>query len=284
MDETQPEPTEYVEELRAKLEEAEETLRAIRSGEVDALVVMGPEGEQIFTLQGAEHPYRQLIETISEGAVTLSPDGNILYCNRSFAALLRTPLEQLLGANVADFISPADAPVFKKLLEHGLSRGGKEELMLAASDESLISAYLSIHPLQLGDMRAACLVVTDLTEQKREEQLRIAHEELERRVVERTAELAQTNASLKAEIGERVAALKSPISYGCFRKRFKFCSINDRSRSGRRTNKRLRYLNLRRGGFSYGRAEESPTGRWRWRHRFVVLQFSLASHNISVES
>jgi len=203
MGETQLEPKEKVEELHAQLEEAEETLRAIRSGEVDALVVMGPEGEQVFTLQGAEHPYRQLVETISEGAVTLSPDGSILYCNRSFAALLRTPLEQLLGAHVADFISPADAPVFKRLLQHGLSRGGKEELVLAASDGSLVSAYLSIHPLQLGDMRAACMVVTDLTEQKREEQLRIAHEELERRVAERTAELAQTNASLKAEIGER---------------------------------------------------------------------------------
>lgn len=188
MGETQLEPTvEQVEELRARLEEAEETLRAIGSGEVDALVVIGPEGERIFTLQGAEHPYRQLVESISEGAVTMSSDGSILYCNRSFAALLGIPLEQLLGAQVADFISPADAGVFKRLLEHGLNGSGKEELMLASPDGSLMSAYLSINPLQLGDIRAACMVVTDLTEQKRLEEV-VRAETLARLILEQASE------------------------------------------------------------------------------------------------
>ena len=48
--------------LRAELEEARETLAAIRSGNVDALVIDTPEGERIFTLQGAETAYRSLIE------------------------------------------------------------------------------------------------------------------------------------------------------------------------------------------------------------------------------
>ena len=67
-----------IETLRFRLEEAEETLQAIHSGEVDALVISRPEGEQIFTLQGAEHPYRVLVETMSEGAAFLTSDGHAL--------------------------------------------------------------------------------------------------------------------------------------------------------------------------------------------------------------
>src|SRR5512141_3321081 len=85
------------EELRLRLEEAEETLRAIGSGEVDAFVVSGPDGEQVFTLKGAEQPYRVLVETMNEGAANLAADGTILYCNNRLAAMLQTPLEKLLG-------------------------------------------------------------------------------------------------------------------------------------------------------------------------------------------
>ena len=74
--------------LRLRLEEAEETLRAIAAGEVDALVVDGPDGEQIFTLQGADHPYRLMVENMREGALTINHEGIIVYCNDSFAAWL----------------------------------------------------------------------------------------------------------------------------------------------------------------------------------------------------
>ncbi|MGE5205850.1 MAG: histidine kinase, partial [Chlamydiota bacterium] len=74
-----PESTSEVEELRARLQEAQETLDAIRSGAVDAIVVEGPEGRQVFTLQGAEHPYRVLAETMNEGAASLGRDGTILF-------------------------------------------------------------------------------------------------------------------------------------------------------------------------------------------------------------
>ena len=77
------------EELRARLEEAEETLRAIRNHEVDALMVEGPEGEQVFTLKGAEQPYRIIVEAMGEGAVTdrTGRDRALLY-NRRFAEII----------------------------------------------------------------------------------------------------------------------------------------------------------------------------------------------------
>src|SRR5439155_19796926 len=72
------------EELRRRLEEAEETLRAIRGGEVDAVVVEAGR-EQVLTLESTDRPYRLLVEHMTQGAATLSGDGVILYCNRHFA-------------------------------------------------------------------------------------------------------------------------------------------------------------------------------------------------------
>src|SRR3954470_24238230 len=86
-------------ELRARLRVAEETLRAIRANEVDALVI-GPGGrEQICTLDGADEPYRIFVEAMGEGAATIAPDGIILYCNASFARLLNEPVEQVIGSS-----------------------------------------------------------------------------------------------------------------------------------------------------------------------------------------
>jgi PAS domain-containing protein len=86
------------ERLRFRLEEAEETLQAIHSGEVDALVISSASGEsQVFSLQGAEHPYRVLVETMSEGAAFLCMDGMIAYCNRRLADLLQVPMEKLIS-------------------------------------------------------------------------------------------------------------------------------------------------------------------------------------------
>src|SRR5215212_10084675 len=93
-----------LEDLRDRLREAEETLAAIRNGEVDSLIVTGPHGDQVFSLRGAEQPYRIFVERMLEGAVTLSPDGTILYCNRRFADMVRSPLERVIGDTVRTFI------------------------------------------------------------------------------------------------------------------------------------------------------------------------------------
>jgi len=72
-----------LESLRSRLEEAEETLRAIKAGEVDALVMDTGSGDQIFTLRTAETAYRVAIESINEGVLTLSADGLIIYANNA---------------------------------------------------------------------------------------------------------------------------------------------------------------------------------------------------------
>src|SRR5262245_45988818 len=98
-------PDRDLDALRTRLDEAEETLRALRSGEVDALVVYTPKGEQVFTLKGADQTYRLLVETMSEGAVTLTLEGTVLYSNRHFAAMVGAPLQHVIGSAFVDFIA-----------------------------------------------------------------------------------------------------------------------------------------------------------------------------------
>ena len=79
------------------MEEAEQTLEAIRRGDVDALVVAGPHGEQVFSITGAEHIYRVIVETMNEAALTVDPDGTILFCNQRFCDLMKTPIQEVIG-------------------------------------------------------------------------------------------------------------------------------------------------------------------------------------------
>src|SRR5580692_10514682 len=94
---------EQIRSLTERLEEAEETLRAVRSGEVDAFIVQGPTGEQIFALRSTEQPYRNLIEDMLEGAAILTTDGDVAYCNRRFAELVSVPLEDVIGGAMERF-------------------------------------------------------------------------------------------------------------------------------------------------------------------------------------
>ena len=86
--------------LRNRLEEAESTLQSIYHGEVDSLIVSGPHGKQVFALQGTDHSYRLLVEGMQEGALTFSPAGDIYYVNRALAALVKTPLAQIIGSSI----------------------------------------------------------------------------------------------------------------------------------------------------------------------------------------
>src|ERR1700685_409424 len=86
--------------LQARVQELEDTLTAIRQGTVDALVISAPTGDQVFTLQGAEHPYRVLVETINEGAATLDAEGVVLYSNARFAEILGIDLKRFIGSSV----------------------------------------------------------------------------------------------------------------------------------------------------------------------------------------
>ena len=151
--------------LLTRLAEAEETLRAIRNGEVDGLVINGPEGERVFTLKGAEHPYRIMVETMEEGAATLSA-GAILYCNRRFAALLRTPYAQVLGAKITRFLAPESQPPFTGLVTACRQGSAHGEVDFLTPDGTLVPVALACGAFPVSESDHCCLVVTDLSARK----------------------------------------------------------------------------------------------------------------------
>ncbi len=159
------------EELRRRLEDAEATIGAIRQGAVDALVGLHPAGGGIYTLDGAERPYRILIERMQQGAAVLDANGTILYCNRRLADLLGTPHERLTGAALCDFVPPDAQPACDALLEQGRAGNGQGETRLRRADGASVPVYFTANALPLNDGSVLGLLVTDLTEQKRQEEV-----------------------------------------------------------------------------------------------------------------
>ena len=167
------------EDLRARLDEAEDTLRAIRSGEADSLVVMGDGGEQIFALRGADQAYRILIENMSEGALTVNTSGMIIYANRRFAEMLKSPLEKVISSQITTWIAPDSYQAFEQLLSHKSEKNNRKELDLVADDCTRVPISLSSSFPLLKEMEdMTCLLATDLTEinayKRNEQELNIA--------------------------------------------------------------------------------------------------------------
>src|SRR6201996_3911545 len=108
-------------ELENELADSQEVIAAIRSGEVDAVVVSGPEGEQVFTLRGAESAYRELVEAMNEGAATVSVDGTLLYCNQHLASLLGMPLDQIMGQPLGELLDGEAMSLIRPLFARALT-------------------------------------------------------------------------------------------------------------------------------------------------------------------
>jgi two-component system, NarL family, sensor kinase len=159
--------------LHMRLAEAEETLRAIRSGEADAVVTAGKHGTQVFTLEGADHAYRVLIESMNEGALTMTATKTILYANQCFARMVKCPLEQVIGGSLRRFLSAADRAALRSELKRANKTGSKIQLVLNVADGSHIPVQVSIRPLAKHGFSGPTfgLVVTDMTEAQRTERL-----------------------------------------------------------------------------------------------------------------
>jgi PAS domain S-box-containing protein len=154
-------------DLQQRLEEAEATLQAIRNGEVDAVVVAG---NKIYTLEGADHPYRVLVEAMQQGAVTLNQDGIVIYCNDGFAKLLQLPAEAIIGLSIAELFISRDRGVLQERLAEG-NLAKQAELTLLTSLGTPLPVLVSFNMLPLEQHNAMCLVITDLTEHKQNQQL-----------------------------------------------------------------------------------------------------------------
>lgn len=153
-------------ELLWQLEEALETLNAIRTGQVDALVVKGPNAEhQLYTLKTADQSYRVFIEKMNEGAVTLNEQGIIVYCNTMFASVVGLPISKIIGLSF-DTLVPHDClETYHDIFQRGWKEDCKTEISLL-NEEGRVPCQLSVTTLQLDEGNTLSVIVTDLTFQK----------------------------------------------------------------------------------------------------------------------
>jgi|SoiMethySBSTD1v2_1073268.scaffolds.fasta_scaffold196277_2 signal transduction histidine kinase/ActR/RegA family two-component response regulator len=150
-----------IEELRQRLVEAEGNLQAIYSGEIDALLLAGENGERrVFTLRSADAPYRALVERMQEGAATLTTRGDIVYCNQRFADLVKRPLEQVFGAAIGSFLPSAEAGILDAMLDHGSGRY-VTRLVLDGSEDTEVQVTLS--SIVLDDVEHRTLIMSDIS-------------------------------------------------------------------------------------------------------------------------
>jgi len=163
-----------IDRLRTRLREAEETLDAIHYGRVDALVVSQSDEQKIFTLQGAEHTYRMMVEAMNEGVITLTADGTILYCNRCFSDMLKLPLDKILGKSLCTFVALRNIAIVEKMLLG--EEDQKAEIWLLDANDSELPIFLSPKILQIEDaLTIIYMVAMDLTSHKQYE-ARLTHQ------------------------------------------------------------------------------------------------------------
>jgi diguanylate cyclase (GGDEF)-like protein len=152
-------------DVHARLAEAEETLRAIRNGEVDALIVRDAAPDaQVFTLSSADRPYRMFVENMRDGAATVSELGIVLYANRRLAELLARPLGDIMGAPVTSFIADVDRPALRTITERG-GAGGTIEVCLLGTGGERIPVRVNSSTLGVDGQEVLCLTFADLTQQ-----------------------------------------------------------------------------------------------------------------------
>lgn len=174
----EPAPDDRLGELQRRLDEALHTLDAIQNGSVDAVVVNGPRGAQLFTLESPDHPFRTFVEGMQEGALTLASDGQILYANAFFAGLVGRPTGEVVGADLAAFVGAAHRGSVPLLVEQGLHGTVKHTLRLE-TPAGAVPVQITLSPLAEGDFATCCAVVVDLREREQAERARAAREAAE---------------------------------------------------------------------------------------------------------
>ena len=200
-----------IEELERRLEEAETTLHAIREGEVDAIVVSGTAGEQVFSLGGSDFLYRIIVETMKEAALTVTFDGRVLFCNDQFGQFVKRPLERIVGHNLAEFVSAEDAPVLKTMLQASQRAGGKCHLVFAGPAGAMVPSHVSATVLNAPDGVGICLVATDLTDLEASTEMLQQLREQKTALKRASDALAKVNAELEDRVRERTMALKRTV-------------------------------------------------------------------------
>lgn len=198
-------------ELKNRLEETEETLRAIRQYMVDAFVVTRENGTQVVTLNSADFPYRMMVESMNEGAVTLIPDGTIFYSNPRFGEMIQTDPQKLIGVRFQDLIRPDERAAFEAIFQEAGLSGMRGEFCLLATQGKCVPVQLSVYQLVADDVTGIAVIATDITERmEAEEKIRSLASELAKAEQVERRRISQI---LHDDLQQRLFAVKAQLSF-----------------------------------------------------------------------
>lgn len=190
--------------LKEQLQEANSIIDAIREGAVDALVLNKNGQPQIYSMESADYTYRVLIEKFGEGALNLSPDGLILYCNDAFSKMINRPSSTITGTYFNTYV---DSPETFEMLKSRLANGRSKGEMILNAEESKITVYISLTDLH-PTVEAIGVVVTDLTEKRKHEDALL---QSQKRLEMKVNELHLTNTNLEQFIHVISHDIKEPL-------------------------------------------------------------------------
>lgn len=154
-------------------------------------------------LQSSEKRFSAAFDNALDAMVVVDDDGNYLDANPSACALFGIAKAEMLKRNMSEFVEPAHEPevlqLWRGFIEAG-EQAGEFRLRRPDGTGRLLEYRAKANILPHRHFS----VLRDITERKRtDEQLRQAHDELEQRVEQRTAELVAANTFLRAEISDR---------------------------------------------------------------------------------
>jgi len=197
--------------LRARLDDAEEMIRAIQQGAVDAFVLEELGRHRVYTLEGADRPYRLFVEQMQQGVATLHGDGRMAYCNRRLRDFIQAGDDDPVDAPLRTYIADEAQAAYDELLGQGRTGTGRGEVGLRQKDGSVLPAYVTMSALPGDCAGLVGVFVTDLTIQKRHEELAAAQEALrdaDRRKDEFLAMLAHELRGPLAPLGNMLEVMK----------------------------------------------------------------------------
>ena len=207
----QPPDTDETAALKSRLEETEETLRAIQEYMVDAFVVNREHGIQVVTLNESEIPYRMMVESMNEGAITLIPDGTIFYCNARFGEMVQKDPEVLIGTAFRDLITLDEQNTFETIFNQARQDPARGEFSLRRTKGECVPVQLSIYKLGPEKLSGIAIIATDITERMlAEEKIRTLASKLT--IVEQE-ERHRISQVLHDDLQQRLFALKAQMSF-----------------------------------------------------------------------
>lgn len=189
-----------IESLKQRLNEAEQTVEAIRNGTVDAFIVNGDSGPELYTLKSADLTYRLFIEKMAEGAVTLNKNGLVLYANSSFAGMLGQPLSHILGMPLKAIIPEEYSIIINQLIHKAWQEECRAEITLPGLNNSAVPVLISMNALDTNEGPALSMIVTDISSQKEAMKQRKAIEQKDEFISIASHELKTPVTSIKGYI------------------------------------------------------------------------------------